>query len=239
MRSRKPIDHGLTRFSLVLPVMLVFMVFAGMCLPALADDRLEAILSGIKRNYASLPALTVPYERDVVTKSMALLDENIKSDVATGLIHFQPPHFLKIEQESPKTECVISNGQTLWWYIPDKKEVYQYPSRKLGQELSLLSDIFQGLKEMKDGFKVEITAYGEKGRHHLKLTPQPAWPEIDFIHLAISQEDFYILELKLQNYLGGFTRFTLGNLTIRKGFDKDFFTFVAPEGVRVIVDQEN
>lgn len=233
----RPIEHRVTGITLVFAIIMAFLVIAGTARSGLADDRLGPILSGVKRNYASLPALTIPYERDVVTKSMALLDESIRSDVATGRIHFQPPHFLRLEQESPKVEWVISNGQTLWWYIPDKKEVYQYPSRKLGQELKMLSDVFQGLKEVEDGFKVEITAFAKEGRHRLKLTPEPPWSEIDFIELTVSQEDFSILEVTLHNYLGGFTRFALGNPTIRKGFDRDFFIFVAPEGVRVILDR--
>ena len=201
---------------------------------AAADDRLLKILEGVKKEYGSLAGLTVTYERDVVTRSMAMLDDGIKSDLAAGFIHFKPPHFLRIEQESPRQELVISDGNTLWWYIPEKKEVYRYPAGKLGQELKLLSDIFKGLKDVIDGFVVELTAADTGGRHELKLTPNPPWPEIDFIHLSVSEKDSTIRVVKLQNYLGGFTRFTLGDFKVEEDFREDFFRFTAPDGVKVI-----
>ncbi|MBW1722488.1 MAG: outer membrane lipoprotein carrier protein LolA [Deltaproteobacteria bacterium] len=223
--------------------LLFFLLFLASSTPCLGDpdpgkERLEAVLTGIKGNYAALPGLTVPYERDVVTRSMAILDENIKSDVASGLIHFKPPHFLRIEQRTPRTELVISDGQVLWWYIPEKKEAYRYSTRKMGKELKLLSDVFQGLKEVEDGFQVELTDPGECGPYHLKLIPQPPWTDIDFILLDISREDYTIQSFKIHNYLGGFTRFTLGDPTIRKGFEKGFFAFVPPEGVRIIKEED-
>ncbi|MFZ7111858.1 MAG: LolA family protein [Desulfatiglandales bacterium] len=204
--------------------------------PAWAEDLLFKILDGIKKRYDSLPGLTIPYERDVVTRSMALLDDSIKSDLAEGYIHFKPPGLLRIDQEKPRPELVVSDGQTLWWYIPEKKEVYQYPKDKLGPELKLLTDIFQGLREVADGFIVELTDSEENGRRDLRLTPNPPWPEIDFIHLSVSQEDYTIRSVKLHNYLGGFTRFTLGDLEVKKGFQKGFFQFTVPQGVKVVTE---
>ena len=202
--------------------------------PAGAGETLTDVLEGIKNNYASLEGLTVPYERDVVTQSMAMLDEGIKSDLAEGFIHFKPPQFLRIEQQKPRAERVVSDGETLWWYIPENKEVYRYPAGKLGQELKLLSDIFKGLKDVVDGFVVELTASKTEGRRDLKLTPNPAWPEIDFIHLSVSERDHTIRVVRLHNYLGGFTRFVLGDIRAEDGFQEDFFTFKVPEGVRVV-----
>lgn len=226
-------DKRLTRWAALISLAFLFPVFY--CAPpAEAEDPLVKILENIKKNYASLGGLTVPYERDVVTQSMAMLDESIKSDIAEGFIHFKPPQFLRIDQKKPRSERVVSDGETLWWYIPENQEVYRYPAGKLGQELKLLSDIFRGLKDVVDGFVVELTASETEGRHDLKLTPNPAWPEIDFIHLSVSEKDSTIRVVKLQNYLGGFTRFTLGDIKVVEGFQKDFFTFKVPEGVRVI-----
>jgi hypothetical protein len=43
--------------------------------------------------------------------------------------------------------------------------------------------------------------------------------------------------VEIHNYLGGITRFTLGDLTIRERFEEGFFGFVAPEGVKVIEEK--
>ena len=108
-----------------------------------ADDQLSGILDGVRHLYGPLSGLSVVYEREVVTKSMAMLGIQTKKDVASGRIYFKPPHFLRLEQATPKPETVINNGDTLWWYIPRKKQVYRYPSQKLGREMRILYDIFQ------------------------------------------------------------------------------------------------
>ncbi len=233
--SRKLVlwDKRLTRRVILIFSAFLLLVFC-CSRTAEAEDRLIKILEGIKQTYGSLSGLTVPYERDVVTRSMALLDDSIKSDLARGFIHFMPPHFLRIEQETPRQELVISDGDTLWWFIPEKKEVYRYPAGKLGQELRLLNDIFKGLKDVVEGFVVELTTAEAGDLNDLKLTPNPPWPEIDFIHLSVSEKDSTIRVVKMQNYLGGFTRFMLGDLKMEENFKEDFFRFKIPEGVRVI-----
>ena len=51
------------------------------------------------------------------------------------LLSIASPYFLKIQQETPKSEALITDGDTLWWYIPDKKQAYVYPSHTSGMAL--------------------------------------------------------------------------------------------------------
>ena len=84
----------------------------------LPNGDLTDILEGIRKNYGSLPGLTLSYSREVITRSMAMLGDQVKGDLATGHMFFKPPCFLKLEQKTPKQETVISDEETLWWYIP-------------------------------------------------------------------------------------------------------------------------
>jgi outer membrane lipoprotein-sorting protein len=203
-------------------------------LPAGADESLLSILQGVRKHYGSLPGLSLPYERGIITKSMALLGDQMKSDFATGRIFFKPPHFLRIEQEKPAPESVISDGDTLWWYNPKKSEVFRYKSSKLGHELKLLGDIFQGLRGVEESFMVVLANSGEEGNYRLELTPKPPWPDITHILLTVARGHYRITEMEIHNVIGGLTRFTLGPPTAQKTFERGFFQFEPPEGVRVI-----
>ena len=66
-----------------------------------ADPKLSSILEGIRKRYGLVPGLTLTYEREVITKSMAMLGDQVKAEVATGLIHYKSPHLLKFQQETP------------------------------------------------------------------------------------------------------------------------------------------
>jgi len=202
-----------------------------------AGDQVSGILRGLQERYAGLPGLSMPYERDIMTKSMALLGEDMRQDLATGRIFFKPPHFFRLQQETPRPETVISDGRTVWWYIPQEKTAYKYPSQKLGQELKLLSDIFKGLKNVREGFKVILDDPEMKGEHRIKLIPNPPWPDIDHIMISVEEKDFVIKSVAIYNLIGGRTRFVFGNLLVEEGFEEQFFEFDVPEDVRVIEEK--
>ena len=122
---------------------------------ALAEDpKLSSILDGIRKRYGLVPGLTLTYEREVITKSMAMLGDQVKAEVATGLIHYKSPHFLKFQQETPTKEILVTDGNVLWWYIQAKNQVHRYSSHQLSQEVKLLGDIFQGLRGVEQSFVI-------------------------------------------------------------------------------------
>ena len=201
---------------------------------ATADMQLSEILVAVQKRYGDLPGLSIPYKREIITKSMALLGGSMDADMASGQIYFRPPKFLKVQQDTPKPETIISDGDILWWYVPDKKQVYRYPSHQLGKEIQLLNDIFQGLRAVEESFDVMLTERDEKGDYQLKLIPNPPWAEIDHIMLSISQRNYTVRRVEIHNQIGGITRFTLGDLSVKEQFPQDFFRFVPPEGVKII-----
>jgi len=203
--------------------------------PVFAEGTLSSILQGIKNRYGTSSGLSVPYTRDVITRSMSMLGAQTKGDLASGIIHFKSPHFLRLDQEMPASEIIIANDDILWWYIPLKKEAHRYRAKDFGRELRLLSNIFRGLAEVKDSFKVQLQEKDEKGDHNIVLVPDPPWQEIDRIILTVSPE-CEIRSVRIFNALGSVTRFNLGDFELEKAFEKGFFEFVAPPGVNVVAE---
>ncbi|MFO7601457.1 MAG: outer membrane lipoprotein carrier protein LolA [Candidatus Desulfacyla sp.] len=202
---------------------------------SIADESLSTILEGIQKTYGPLPGLSVPYTREVITRSMSMLGGQASGDTASGTIYFRHPHFLRLEQEKPKPETIIANEDTLWWYIPDKKSAYRYPANEFGKELRLLSDIFRGLAQVETSFQVVLQNQGPSGEHEIELIPDPPWQEIDRIAVTANRQ-YRIQSIRIHNALGTTTRFTLGALSEKKDFEEGFFRFVAPKGVELIVE---
>ncbi len=202
----------------------------------LAEDNLAVILDGIQKKYGTLSGLTVSYRREVLTKTMAMLGDQVKGDLATGQMYFKPPNFLKLEQQTPKQEFVISNEETLWWYIPDKKTAYKYSAKEFGKELRLLSDIFRGLINVKERFQVSQLESNTLGEYQVELVPAPPWQNIDRIILTVTK-DLTIRIIGIHYQLGATTVFSLNNVAEKKDFEKDFFNFSVPEGSLLVEDQ--
>ncbi len=201
-----------------------------------ADEKLNSLLQGIQRTYRHLSSISVPYTREVVTRSMSMLGNQLKGDVATGRIYFKPPYYLRLEQETPDHEILLSDGSTLWWYIPDKKQAYRYPAAKYGQELRLLSDLFRGLERVDKSFQAAFIGRNNRGADLLELRPKPGWEEIERIVVAVG-DGFEIREVVLYNVLGSMTHFKLDDMSVNEDFEPGFFTFQVPEGVEVIVEE--
>ncbi len=204
--------------------------------PALANGDLAEILGGIRKNYSDLPGLSLSYSREVITKTMTMLGDQVKGDLATGHMYFKPPYFLKLAQETPKQETVIANEDIIWWHIPDKKQAYKYSAREFGKELRLLSDIFRGLVKVEERFQVTMLDCNDQGEYQIGLIPNPLWQDIDRIILTVSKKN-YIRIVGIHYQLGAVTMLTLNDVTPKKDFGKDFFRFVIPEGVKVIEEK--
>ena len=203
--------------------------------PALADDGLSHILEGIRKGHNNLPGLSVRYTREVITRSMGMLGNQFRGDLARGIIYFKPPSFLRMEQEKPEQEILVADKDTVWWYIPGKKRVYEYPSQELGKEIGLLSDIFQGLVEVEQRFHVIMLDRNKQGECRIQLRPAPPWQEIEHVILTVTGK-YEIRIVEVHNLLGSVTRFELEGLAEKERFDEDFFKIDVPEGVELVKD---
>jgi len=218
------------RRLIILPI-LIF-VFNGL---AMAEESLINILEGIQKNYGHISGLSVPYSREVITRSMSMLGDQVKGDMASGTIYFKHPYLLRLEQEKPKAETIISNSDTLWWYIPDKKCAHRYPAKDFGKELRLLSDIFRGLSQVENSFQVLLQNRNKSGEYEIELIPDPPWQEINKINLTVTKK-YEIRTIRIHNQLGSITVFKLGGFTEKEGFEKGFFQFIVPEGVKLTME---
>jgi len=213
-------------------LILTVLLFMTSWLEASSADA-QDLLAGIQKRYGPLSSLSVPYTREVITRSMAMLGEKVKGDLATGTLYFMPPNLLRLEQQSPREESLLSDGERLWWYIPEKKKAYLYDLGEFGREMALLASIFKGLSNAEDNFIVKVPSSGEDAEKRLELVPDPPWEEIEKITLGIMEQSRIGL-VAIHNKLGGVTRFSLGTTEESKPLERDFFSFDPPQGVEVV-----
>jgi outer membrane lipoprotein-sorting protein len=225
----------LNRFaSMAGTILFLFLSIGG---PSAHGQELSQILDGIQKRYGHLPGLTLQYSREVITKSMAMMGGSVRGDLATGLIHLKPPYFLRLDQETPKKETIITDGETLWWYVPDEHVAHEYPARKFGRELRLLSDIFRGFSQVEKSFQVLLVGQDQEGNDQIRLIPTTTWQEVESVEVTVTK-DHEIRIVEIFNPLGTKTRFVLTEPHVEESFPKDFFKFSAPEGTKVIREQE-
>jgi outer membrane lipoprotein-sorting protein len=197
------------------------------------EEALPSLITGIQEKYGAMPALSVPYTREVITRSMSMLGDQMRGDQASGQLLFKAPYGLRLEQELPERELIVADHDTLWWYVPGKGRAYRYDLDTFGRELRLISDVFRGLTRLEKNFRLTLLEPGRALEHRIELRPDPPWSEVERMVLTVDCS-YVIRVLEIYNPLGGVTRFTLGALTVRNDLSDDLFRFVPPDGVRVM-----
>ncbi len=217
-------------------ILVLILLFLGSILQATAfpEDQATTIIRGIHARYGSSKGLTALYTREAISKTMVTLGVAERRDVAKGTLYFKPPSCLRLEQASPQEELLLTDGQTLWWYIPGKKEAYQYSTESFGKELRVLGEVLQGLKGARNNFKITYKDDPEATTYQLVLRPDPPWKDIDHLELVIGKGDFVIAQVDIFNTIGGLTRFMLSDLWEDVSLQEGLFTFSPPQGVKVI-----
>ena len=199
-----------------------------------SDDQLSTIMDSIRQRYGEATGLNAEYTREAISKTMVALGVTERHDVAQGRLYFKSPHSLRLEQVSPQEELLLTDGETLWWYIPEKKEAYKYSAEKFGKELRLLGEVLRGLKGSKDNFLIDLTQDPETKTHQLILRPEPPWQDIDHLEVVLGQGDLVISEVNIYNSIGGLTRFFLSDWQENVPLHEASFTFSPPPGIEII-----
>lgn len=216
--------------------LLFLIVLLSLPVSALAGEDVSSLMAKIQEKYHHLEAASASYTRDVITRSMSMMGMQTSGDLATGMLFFQFPLSIRMEQKTPHHEILVSDGTVLLWYLPDKKILYKYPAEKFGKELTVLRDLFRGLDQAEKRFHMELLEPAKDSSLQLKLTPYPPWEQVDYLVVSFSRE-LDIKGLEIHNLLGSVTRFTIEGLKAAGPFKKGFFHLQVPEDTKVI--QEN
>jgi len=198
------------------------------------DDQLSTIMDRIRQRYGEATGLNAEYTREAISKTMVALGVTERHDVAQGRLYFKSPNSLRLEQVSPQEELLLTDGETLWWYIPEKKEAYKYSAEKFGKELRLLGEVLRGLKGSRDNFLIDLTQDTKTKTHQLILRPEPPWQDIDHLEVVLGQGDLVISEVNIYNSIGGLTRFFLSDWQENVPLHEASFTFSPPPGIEII-----
>lgn len=199
----------------------------------------EEVLTAIQERYAGLTGLAADYTRVTTTPAMEGVYQAAARQTASGRLLFKKPAQLRLEQRQPRPEKLVTDGVTVWWYIPAENVVHRYTSPDLFLELKPLLDFLSGLDSLSGRFKVKVTPASGQDQpfHRLDLTSLKEGGGPEKISVNFAPGDLTLISFRLTAVLGETTEFTLMNTEINPGLSNDLFTFPLPPGAQVI-DEE-
>ena len=202
---------------------------------------LQEVLDAVRGRYRGLTDLTADYTRTTRSPAMDPLFKAASSHTASGRLWFKTPRLLRMEQARPRLETLVTNGVTVWWYIPEEQEVQKFAGAELFAELKPMIDFLGGLDRLSESFVVALSTPKEGGsssEYVLDLAPKTQGVGPQRITVRFAARDLTLLGFRFTSVLGETTDFILTGVKLDQKVPAGRFTFHPPSGTRVVENPE-
>lgn len=201
----------------------------------------EQILAGLSARYRGISGLQATYSRVASTPGNEKVFRSGSAQVATGVLYWSRPDKLLLDQASPQPETLVTDGRTVWWYLPAEKVAYRYRNVNVAGQLKPLMSFLGGLDALNSDFKVSPAAVdsARPGQHGLVLVPKGG-PEAGVDRLTVwCDGDFTLTGFRLNAITGETTDFYLTGFRENPKLENSRFSFKAPRGTEIIEEDGN
>jgi outer membrane lipoprotein carrier protein len=204
------------------------------------------VVATLEQGYATLADLQADFSQRTTVASINRDERGagelfIKKSAGSAMFRF---NYTKPRQE------IISNGKTVWYYLPENKQVIVSNAAALfegGNGIAL--NYLTGLGHISADFTAKFAgeARDKKGDYVLDLVPKKASPVMSKLRLTVSAKaveefletktvriPFPVVSSEVHDQLGNRTRIDFGKVKVNRGLGSARFTFKVPAGVDVI-----
>ena len=204
--------------------------------PAASAATPEEIVKAIQERHADMTAFGADYVRTTKTPAMDGLFQSSSTHTASGFLIFKKPARLLLNQAQPRTEKLVTDGSTVWWYIPDENVVHRYNNVSLSGDLQSILDFFNGLGSLEGRYRVRVFEAGTDGetRHRLELSRLFESDSPQDITVWFNADDYLLAGFRLTSLTGETTEFTLTEVKVNPEAGDDIFLFRIPPGTDVL-----
>jgi len=194
--------------------------------PALAaDDALKQALGRLQSRYETTRTLTADFRQSVESPTLASPLES------RGTLAFEKPNRMRWDYAAPEPQLVVGDGETLWIYQPEEKQVIKAPFAEAFQARTPIS-FLGGLGRVERDFQASLER-DEPARWVLHLVPRKD-AGIGALTLVVRKADAAVEEARVTDPLGTTTRIAFANERRNVPLDAALFRFTPPPGVDVV-----
>jgi len=227
--------------------LIAALVFCSAQVQAAPDAKLQDVIDTLEQGYQVLADVQADFSQRTTIAAMK------REERGVGEMSMKKPAgttaMFRFNYTKPKQQ-IISNGKTVWYYLPDNKQVMVMEMAAMfekGNGVAL--NYLAGMGKVSQDFTVSFAGDGrdKKGNYVLDLVPKSPTQALARLQLTISaqaverflverkpEEPFPILTSVVYDQLGNRTAMDYSRVRVNRGMRNDRFTFKVPAGVEVI-----
>jgi outer membrane lipoprotein carrier protein len=207
------------------------------------------LVATLEQGYATITDLQADFVQRTTIASLNREERGtgelfIKKSAGTAMFRF---NYSKPRQQ------FISNGKTVWYYLPESRQVMVSDLAALfsgGNGVAL--NYLTGLGHISADFTARLAnkERDSKGNYLLDLVPKKPTPVMarlrltiasravaDYLETKTARNPFPVVSSVVYDQLGNATRIDFIKVKINRGIGSDLFTFKPPAGVEIIKNQ--
>jgi len=204
-------------------LILLLMVVA----PAKAGD-VDAIVRGVEKRYQTARTLKAVFLHRYSESRNALR-------VESGTVFFSRGGKMRWEYESPEQKLFLSDGKTVWFYVPADRTVTRTKMKESEDWQTPLALLVGKAKFSRVCGRVELSDARTSAAENVVLRCLPKSDKAGFLELLIEVDGQYRLVRVLIREPGGVeTEFQFGKWQENLALADTLFRFIAPPGVAIV-----
>ena len=210
-----------------------FVLFSLISVPAVSAVTAQAVLAEIQKRYDNTNDFEASFAQEYVGKVM------MQSQKGEGKVYFKKKGMMRWDYKVPN-QRLISNGQTLWFYQPEEKQVFVSDVGKVLREKTPLA-FLAGEGDVSREFNIvnfKESVAGKEDDFVLELAPKEPNATLSKLTLTVDKKTYYVVQADVFDGLGNVTRTRFSDIKTNVGLQNSFFGFTAPPGTEILKFQE-
>lgn len=151
----------------------------------------------------------------------------------SGTLRVKKPGKMRWEYTSPEKKTFVSDGSTIYLWIPADNQVTQSAVPKQDEATTAVLFLV-GKGNLTRDFDVTFTPNAPSGTYGLRLQPKLPERDYDWLQLVVDQQTMQIRTLMAADRQGGESRFIFSNFKENIGLPDSTFAFKIPRGADVV-----
>jgi len=204
----------------------------GGAFPGLAIGAADpSVLVEIQNRYEKTNDIEASFVQEYIGKVMR------QSQKGEGKVFFKKKGMMRWDYKVPNQKF-ISDGQTLWFYQPEEKQVLVSNAEKMIKEFGFLV----GEGDLRRDFKLLSTQESSSSKEDqviIEMAPKESHPAVSRLSLTIDKKSYFIVQVDIYDGLGNVTRTRFTHFRTNINLSSSFFQFQAPPGTEVIKMQDS
>jgi outer membrane lipoprotein carrier protein len=196
------------------------------------DARAEspgALLCCVQERYGALRDLSASFAQESRVVSLG------RPRTRSGTLSFMAPGRMRWEYAGPERELIVADGERLWFYRPERRQVVVQPiDAAFTRQTPLLFLLGRGDFGAEFTWEERDLAPGPGGAVSIALRPRLETPDLARLVLEVIPGECRLVGTLVEDAFGNVTRLAFSGERRNPGLDAGLFRFTPPPDVEVV-----